>query len=336
VNPTDRYAIALDAELRRRVPSPPAGPSLLYGMLHYHLGWVDGDFRPVTVDVGKRIRPTMLLLATEAQSGAWEQALPAAAAVELLHNFTLIHDDIEDRDEFRRGRPTLWTLWGVAQAINAGDALFTLSYRSLLALRDQGIPPERLVTAVQAYTDAVLHITEGQCRDISFEGEELVDEESYLAMIKGKTAALLGLAVELGALIAGAPQDHCAALREFGEALGQAFQIHDDLLGLWGDPVETGKPAGSDLLRGKKTLPIAHGLRHSPALRELLLDHAFGVEQLPLALSMLETAGSRAYAEARAEAFHRQALAALARSSGSGEAQAGLNKLAEGLLRRQK
>lgn len=348
MKPTDRYTSALEAELRRRVPASPSGPALLYSMLHYHLGWVDRDFRAVNVDGGKRIRPTILLLATEAQGGVWEKALPAAAAVELLHNFTLIHDDIEDRDEFRRGRPTLWTIWGVAQAINAGDALYSLSYQSLLTLHEQGLPPNAIVTAVSHYTDAVLRITEGQCRDLSFETEPAVAEADYLTMIEGKTSALLGMAAELGAIIAGAPEENSTALREFGEALGKAFQMYDDLLGLWGDPQVTGKPAGSDLLKGKKTLPILHGLQHSSAVRDLLLDPAFGATQVPLALSMLETVGSRAHTEACAQVFHRQALDALERSGAKktgdaateaqriSEAQAALEALAERLVRRSK
>jgi geranylgeranyl diphosphate synthase, type I len=334
--PLNRYAPAIDDQLRRRIPVPSVGPELLYGMLHYHMGWVDRDFQPATVDVGKRVRPTILLLATEAQGGAWDAALPAAAAVELLHNFTLIHDDIEDRDEFRRGRPTLWTIWGIAQAINAGDALYSLSYQSLLGLIDQGLPPGTVVAAAGQYTNAVVRITEGQCRDLSFEDETLVDEADYLTMIEGKTAALLGMAAELGAIIAGAPEDKSTALREFGEALGKAFQMYDDLLGLWGDPETTGKPAGSDLLKGKKTLPILHGLQQSAPLRDLLLDPGFGTAQVPLALSMLEHAGSRAHTDARAAVFHHQALEALTRSAGTGTPQAELHTLAESLLRRQK
>jgi geranylgeranyl diphosphate synthase, type I len=343
MRPAERYMTAIDDELRRRVPAPPAGPDLLYGMLHYHLGWVDRHFQPASIDAGKRIRPMILLLATEAQGGAWKAALPAAAAVELLHNFTLIHDDIEDRDEIRRGRPTLWALWGLAQAINAGDALYSLSYQSLFALSEQGLPPETVITAAQRYAAAILRITEGQCRDLSFESEPAIEEAAYLTMIEGKTAALLGMACELGSIIAGAPEEQCAALCEFGEALGKAFQMYDDLLGLWGDPQKTGKSAGSDLLKGKKTLPILHGLQHSSALRDLLLNPGFDAAQIPQALAMLESTGSRAHTEARAEGFHREALDALARcaphsssSEQAEEAYAALKALAESLLRRQK
>ena len=209
MNPFTRYLPALEATMRQAIPD--AAPEALYGMLRYHLGWVDTAFQPTAHKAGKRLRPIFLLLACEAQvcgtqSGDWQRALPAAAAIELLHNFTLIHDDIEDRDRTRRGRPTLWAIWGEPQAINAGDALFTLAYRSLFNLQTTGIPPETVLRAVNLYTDAILHITEGQHLDLSFEGENEVDEATYLTMIQGKTAMLLGLACELGGLLAGASE----------------------------------------------------------------------------------------------------------------------------------
>lgn len=330
------YQSRLDAEMRRRVSKPMTGPNLLYGMMHYHLGWADRHFRPTRVDSGKRIRPNLLLLATESQGGDWTAALPAAAAIELLHNFTLIHDDIEDRDEVRRGRPTLWALWGIPQAINAGDALFSLSYQSILALKESGIPAERVLSSAQRYTEVITLITEGQCRDLAFESQSDVDEVAYLVMVSGKTAALLGLATELGSTIAGTGGTHGLAMREFGEAMGMAFQMLDDLLGLWGDPQRTGKPVGSDLLKGKKTLPILYGLQHSAALREMLLEPGFSADRVPEALEELEAVGSRAHTEAQAEVYHQQAQHALAASGGSGEAYESLRTLAETLLRRQK
>lgn len=333
---TNTYLPALEAEMQRLVAARASSPSLLYRMLHYHLGWADENLEPASIDGGKRIRPRLLLLATEAQGGDWEQALPAAAAIELLHNFTLIHDDIEDRDERRRGRPTLWTLWDVPQAINAGDALFAISYRALLGLADRDVPPARVIAALDRYSQTVLHITEGQSYDLSFETQEMVDEATYLTMISGKTAALLGLATELGAIIAGAPEANQSALREFGQALGKAFQMIDDLLGLWGDPAKTGKPVGSDLLKRKKTLPILHGMASSPALRRRLLSPDFGEADVAPALAELEASGSQAYTEARAETFHRQAHEALARSGGTGQAQETLTALADGLLHRRK
>ncbi len=336
MDPLEHRIQALEEEMRRLVPMRSAEPDLLYGMLHYHLGWADRDFKPATVDGGKRIRPLILLLATEAQGGDWYQALPAAAAVELLHNFTLIHDDIEDQDALRRGRDTLWSIWGIPQAINAGDALFALAYRGMLSLSDHGVPEQLALTATRRFTEAILRITEGQCRDLAFESQDIVDEAAYLQMIEGKTAALIGLAAELGAIIAGAQQPNAKALRDFGEALGKAFQMQDDLLGLWGDPSQTGKPIASDLHNRKKTLPILHGMATSPVLRKQLLNPSFDAQDIPQALIELDHTGSRAYTEAQARAFHRQALDALQRSKGCGSALETLRHLTERLVERQK
>lgn len=333
MDPFSRYLPALEATMRQAIPD--TVPAALCGMLRYHLGWVDTAFRPTTDKTGKRLRPIFLLLACEAQDGDWQQALPAAAAIELLHNFTLIHDDIEDRDRTRRGRPTLWAVWGEPQAINAGDALFALAYRSLFNLQTTGVPPETVLRAVNLYTDTILHITEGQHLDLSFEAKSKVDEATYLTMIQGKTAALLGLVCELGGMLASAVEARLAALREFGVELGMAFQMQDDLLGLWGNPKQTGKPVGSDLRNRKKTLPILHGMAHSADFATLLttttvIDDADSAR----GLALLEAAGSREYVQAQALAHHQAALAALARSEGTGEAQAALYALTEQLLGR--
>jgi geranylgeranyl diphosphate synthase type I len=320
----------------RRIVGESGEPTLLYGMLAYHLGWVDERFAPVEGDGGKHIRPTILLLTTEAQQGVWRQALPAAVAVELFHAFTLIHDDIEDRDTLRRGRPTLWSVWGVPQAINAGDALFAISYRAMLELNATGVSPHRVLVALGRFTETVIRITEGQCRDLQFEEEVNVDESTYLEMIAEKTAALIGLAAELGGIIAGCTDARAEALREFGEALGRAYQMHDDLLSLWGDPQQTGKPVGSDLRRHKKTLPILHGLARSRELRDILSSPDLDESQIHRALRVLEDVGSRSYTEAKVAAFHREALSALARSEGIGEAHETLTSLAERLAYRQK
>jgi geranylgeranyl diphosphate synthase type I len=333
MDPFARYLPALEATMRQAIPD--TTPDALYGMLRYHLGWVDTAFRPTADKAGKRLRPIFLLLTCEAQGGGWQQALPAAAAIELLHNFTLIHDDIEDHDRTRRGRPTLWAVWGEPQAINAGDALFTLAYRSLFNLQTTGIPAETVLRAVNLYTDIILHITEGQHLDLSFEAESEVDEATYLTMICGKTAALLGLACELGGMLAGATDAHLATLREFGVELGLAFQMQDDWLGLWGNPEQTGKPVGSDLRNRKKTLPILHGIAHSADFVTLLTtitdtDDA----DIARGLALLEAAGSGKYVQDRVLAHHQTALDALARSEGTGEAQAALYALAKQLLGR--
>lgn len=333
----NRYLPAIEEEMRKVLTAETDAPQLLHGMLHYHMGWVNAEFIPAEVSKGKRLRPIFLLLANEAQAGEWQQALPAAAAVELLHNFTLIHDDIEDRDTTRRGRPTLWTIWGEAQSINAGDALFTLAYRALLNLNKNSVSAARTLQATEHFTQCVLQLTQGQCLDIQFETQNDVSEATYLQMIKGKTAALLGLACELGGIIAGATKPRIAALYEFGESVGMAFQMEDDLLGLWGDPERTGKAVAADLRRGKKTLPILHGLEHSPELRALLrAELELNDTTVNKALTLLEASNSRDYTQSKANFYNKKALAALKRTHGSGEAQAALLKLSEKLLTRDK
>jgi geranylgeranyl diphosphate synthase type I len=334
----ERYLPPLEQEMQRVVSPSAVSPNLIYNMLHYHLGWVDADFKPSVSDGGKHLRPLLLLLTTEAQGGAWRHALPAAASIELLHNFTLIHDDIEDRDTRRRGRATLWSVWGVPQAINAGDALFTLAYQALINLRTQNpsLPAERVMQALQSYTYATLLITEGQCRDIAFETQQEVAESDYLSMIAGKTAALIGLASELGGIIAGVSEKRCDHLRNFGCALGKAFQMQDDLLGLWGNPERTGKPVGSDILKHKKTLPIIHGTQHSHQLRSLLNEPVLSNEDVTHALSLLEAVGSREYTVAQAKRYHREALTSLEKSGGEGKTQATIRHLVNSLLEREK
>jgi len=324
MDPFERYLPTLEHEMKRLVTATEDAPQLLYGMVRYHLGWVDERFQPVKVERGKRLRPLICLLAAEAQGGDWHM------------NFTLIHDDIEDNDQTRRGRPTLWAVWGVPQAVNAGDTLFALSYRGMLALAQVGLAADLMLQAIKKYTETVIQITEGQCRDLAFETQPDITEASYLAMITSKTAALIALAAEMGGMIAGAPQENCESLHSYGIALGRAFQMQDDLLGLWGDPAKTGKPVGSDLIKRKKTLPILHALRHSPVLRQAFERETIDVATVPALLSEMERVGSRAYTEALADKYLNEALDALSASGGQGWPQETLHELTLRLAKRWK
>lgn len=308
----------------------------LYGYLRYHLGWLDDQFQPIvgTTHTGKRIRPTLCLLTCQACQGDWERALPAAAAVELLHNFSLIHDDIEDHDRTRRGRPTVWAIWGIPQAINAGDALHTLSHLALLRLADRGVAPDRVVTALRLFDRTCLRLTEGQFLDIGFEARDRVSASEYLDMVAGKTAALLACSCKLGALVAQAPAAQQERLNDFGRYLGLAFQMQDDVLGIWGDPHVTGKPVGSDLARGKKTLPILHGLERSAPLRSMLAQPELEAEDVAQAVALLEAAGSRQATEELAREYTRHALEALEAASLAGPAADAIHALAHTLLGR--
>lgn len=330
------YLAAVENEMRSLLRPPTPALQDLYGYLRYHLGWADQNLQPANEQSGKRLRPLFCLLCCEACGGDWQRALPAAAAVELVHNFSLIHDDIEDNDTTRRGRPTAWTLWGVPQTLNAGDALYALSQLALLRLEKSGLPAEAVVDAACLLNETSLRLTEGQFLDIRFESRAQVDVEEYLTMIERKTGALLAASCELGALVAQAPPARRDALRAFGLHLGLAFQIQDDILGIWGDPAVTGKPVGSDLIRRKKTLPILYGLAHSDALRALLGSATLTSADVEQATREMEVVGSRKICQDKAEEHTGQALAALDAASLHGEAAIALRELALSLLGRER
>jgi len=225
-----QYQQAIEKELKNAVNSL-GGPDYneLIQMMAYHMGWEHASARPGAS--GKRIRPTITLLTAAAAGGKWETALPAATSIELIHNFSLLHDDIEDNSLLRRGRPTVWSKWGVAQAINTGDAMLSLANRWIFRLADE----TTLSTTIKAATivqNTCIKLTQGQFLDISFEDRDDVTTIEYWTMIKGKTAALISCASELGAVIAKADNDCVEQFRLFGQNLGLAFQVLDDILGI--------------------------------------------------------------------------------------------------------
>jgi geranylgeranyl diphosphate synthase type I len=332
----DRVLLPVEAEMRAVVQTTDPRYAKFFGMLRYHLGWADASFHPCHAQSGKHVRSVLCLLACEACGCNWEQALPAGAAIELMHNFSLIHDDIEDRDETRRGRPTVWALWGEAQGINAGDALFALAQLALVRLPERGVPAPTVVAALRLFNRTCLALTGGQYLDIGFESRDSVSISEYLAMIERKTAALIACACEMGALIAAAPDTRRENLRAFGHHLGMAFQMRDDVLGIWGDPATTGKPVGADIVRRKKTLPILHGLERGAELRALLARDTLSAADVHRATRLLEETNSREYTEQLAGEHHAQALAALEEADLQGPAAQALQKLAQALLRRSR
>ena len=286
-----------------------------YGQIGYHFGWVDEHFSPAASKAGKLLRPTLLLLAYEA-AGAWnipsretqlhntdylQRALPAAAAIELTHNFTLIHDDIEDGDTQRHHRATLWSLWGVPQAINTGDGLFALSRLALWDVLEQGVEGDIAARLGAALDKACLVIAEGQYLDISFEKQHDISVAMYTDMISRKTGILMSCATEMGALLGTRDRETIERLRNFGQAIGIAFQVRDDLLGVWASTAELGKTPAGDIYRRKKSLPILHALEHADQHDRAYLRSVYTQEipvtnaQVAAVLDIFERTGTRAY-----------------------------------------
>jgi geranylgeranyl diphosphate synthase type I len=311
-------------------------PARFYQMMHYHMGWLDETLVAVVGNGGKRIRPILSLLCAAASGdGAWKPALPAAAAVELLHNFTLIHDDIQDKSPTRRGRPSVWKLWGIPQAINVGDAMFALAHDALYGLHDRTVPPGTIVRAARRFDDTCLALTIGQHRDMNFETQMDVSVSEYVDMIEGKTAALLALCGELGSMIGGANEKTVSHYATFAMNLGLAFQVKDDILGIWGDEDEIGKSAATDIMTRKKTLPVLFGLERSGDLRALYKSKASDERFVAQAVDLLDEVGALEFAQARAADYSQKALEHLSRAEPQGPAADGLQELVSLLLSRK-
>lgn len=333
------YLPWIEAEMRSALAAPEPAVAGHYDIMQYHMGWRDTDMRPTEAPAGKRIRPMLCILSCAAAGGDPRHAAPAAAGLELLHNFSLIHDDIEDNSPTRRHRPTAWTLFGMPIACNAGDGMFSAAHLAFFRLAQHGVPAERILTALHRFDETCLALTEGQYLDMAFEARQEVAPEDYDRMIAGKTGALLAAAPEIGAIVAGAPAGIVAAYRAYGAALGRAFQIQDDILGIWGDEAITGKSAASDILNKKKTLPVLYAwadMAVGPQLRALYAGPAFTVADVPTVLALLAQAGARAAARAAVHAAIDKARAALATAQATSEAGAHalLGELLDALIER--
>jgi geranylgeranyl diphosphate synthase, type I len=304
----------------------------MVAMMAYHMGWEGEGAGPEAR--GKRIRPLLVLLCAAAAGGDWRDALPGAVAVELVHNFSLVHDDIQDQSPLRRGRATLWTRCGIAQALNTGDTLFVLAQLAVLRLAET-VSSEAGLEAARVLQETCLALTQGQYLDLSYEGRVDLSEADYWPMVRGKTAALLEACTYIGALSAQALPAVCQAYREFGSLLGLAFQVQDDLLGLWGDAASTGKSTASDLVSGKKTLPVLYGLSRQGAFARRWVQGAIQPDEVQALRVQLEAEGARGYVSERADQLTSQALEALARAHPAGEAGQALDELARRLLKRE-
>ncbi len=234
-------------------------------LLKYHLGWVDqeGNMSQTASSQGKALRPTLCMFACDALNGDISGAVLGAAALELIHNFSLIHDDIQDQDIERRHQSTVWSIWGVPKALVAGDAMQAVGDLTALMTIESGVPVNVVLKVSEILTESYLEMIEGQCLDLQFETRTDISAEDYLGMVGRKTGALLRSSVHIGALIATDNTDITDAFSEFGSHIGRAFQIRDDYLGIWGDASETGKSNDNDIRRRKKSFPVVYGFEHA-------------------------------------------------------------------------
>ncbi|WP_329572338.1 family 2 encapsulin nanocompartment cargo protein polyprenyl transferase [Kitasatospora sp. NBC_01266] len=296
-----RARAAVDPALRTAVESMPESMARVAA---YHFGWREADGTPAGADAGKAIRPALVLAAAQACADRGTPAAEvagsvtrAAAAVELVHNFTLLHDDVIDRDQTRRHRLTAWRVFGSTEAILAGDAMHSLALRTL-AEDTHPMAGE----ALRRLAHCVVELCDGQQADCAFEQRSTVSLPECLTMAEAKTGALLGAACAIGALYGGAGEQGAAAMDAFGREIGLAFQLIDDLIGIWGDPAVTGKPVGADLLVRKKSLPVVAALGSGTAAGDELaeiyaLDRPLTADEVRRATAAVERAGGRAWAQ---------------------------------------
>lgn len=310
----DKYRRLIRKELQEQVAAIP--PSLS-AYICYHFGWEDIKGNPADYSAGKMVRPLFCLLSCEACGGKVFKALSAACSMELIHNFSLVHDDIEDASLERHHRPTLWKAFGLAPAINAGDVLFTMGYQAAInPLSAKSIAGEHILEVLRIITQACLELCEGQNLDLLMERKPEIEVEEYFYMIQRKTAALFQASSQMGALLGGADDFVINCFQNFGLKLGMAFQIQDDILGIWGETERTGKPVSDDILGKKKTLPILFSLRQEKekrlkSLREIYSSKIIQPEQVPLVVEILNNYKAKEYCLTKVNSFYEESLDSL-------------------------
>ncbi|MBV6400568.1 MAG: (2E,6E)-farnesyl diphosphate synthase [Anaerolineales bacterium] len=330
---TKELISAIEAELQKqvsRLDSPRTKP--FHEMLTYHMGWTGEGAGPEAT--GKRIRPLLVLLSASACGVAdWKSALPAAAAIELVHNFSLVHDDIQDNSSKRRGRDTAWVKWGAPMAINVGDALFVMSSQAIVDLKDS-YPAEVVMKAAGILHNTCLDLTRGQYLDMSYEERNDLGVEDYWHMISGKTSALIAACCHIGALLGGADEEKQEVYRSYGHYLGLAFQVQDDILGIWGDEKVTGKSVAGDLVEGKNSLPILAGLEKKGKFAERWAQGPIKPEEVGEVSRLLASEGGLLAAQEAAKQMTDLALMNLREADPQGEAGGALFELTSRLLGR--
>jgi len=286
----------------------------LYDMLRYHMGWIDEKGNPGTFNKGKFLRATLCMLTciSTGNETEYKKALPIAASIELIHNFSLIHDDIQDNDVQRRHRPTLWCLWGKPQAINAGTTMKVLANLAILKLKDYNVSCRRQIEVFKILNESCLKMLEGQYLDISFEDKSDVNPDDYLIMIEKKTASLIEGAILIGAALNLDVKD-IVPFQVFGNYLGIAFQIRDDILGIWGSENKTGKPHASDIRKKKKSFPIVFALKQSPPkikkdLQKIYARKKINEYHVEKILSYLEIVKAKDFCEEKCRHYYELAI----------------------------
>jgi geranylgeranyl diphosphate synthase type I len=327
------YLPAIETEIQHQIARlDESHTQPFHEMLTYHMGWIGEGSGPEAQ--GKRLRSLLVLLTCGACDGNWRYALPAAAAVELVHNFSLVHDDIQDNSYKRRGRDTVWLKWGIPQGINAGDALFVISNQSLLDMSSNH-SIDKVMKAVKIIQNACLDLTRGQFLDISY--EKLIDLplQDYWSMIDGKTAALVSASCALGSLFSPADDITQEAYCNFGHYLGLAYQLQDDLLGIWGNSAHTGKSTISDLVSSKKTLPVLFGLGKKGLFSQRWLEGPVTTEEVPDLARQLAAEGAQLYTQQASDQMNDLAIQSLRIANPQGQDGEVLFELAHNLLNRE-
>ncbi len=314
----------------------------LQGVVRYHFGWVDQTFQPSRQGRGKMLRPTLHLLVFEALTGGYQAALPVAAALEMIHNFSLLHDDIEDDGRERRGQATAWTIWGMPRVLNVGDFLFTMAFKAIYQLDHKHFSSEQILAVAKLMAEASVALTEGQDLDINFEHLTAVSPDMYFNMVSKKTGALIEAAILAGARLGTTDETTIKNYHEFAHHLGIAFQIQDDILGIWGDTAKTGKSVKDDLRQKKKTLPVIYTLSQAKgAQAKQLADCYANTEpltdvQIEFVRGCLDASKAQAYTRHMAMQYRDQAFTALHRIKLANEAQTALETIAKYLVDREK
>ncbi len=336
----ERISREIDAEMYSARSEQRPVADLLWQAIDYQFGWDLPPNDPARVKVsGKKIRPLLMALVAQAICGSYHHILPAGAALEFLHNFTLMHDDVMDRSLERRHRPTIWARWGEYQAINMGDGLYALANLTMARLFRQGISPEKVIDAHRALSQACLWTAEGQIMDMAFETRDSVSTAEYITMITNKSATLIECAAYTGAMLSTDDRAVITHYAVFARSLGIAFQVRDDYLGVWGDEAVTGKPATSAIREKKKAYPILVAFERAAGpdadtLRRIYAQDALSDTDIQTVLGILERVGAAAETDRIAQQYYDTALNDLSATGIENDTQQLIRQYADFLVRR--